>query len=73
MPIFEYSCKSCNARFEALVLPNKTGKVVCPKCGKDRLEQLISSFLSPVPGRHKAPAEPHPEYPEGPLGKHHDD
>ena len=72
MPIFEYRCKDCGKRFEKLVLPNKTGKVTCPKCGKARLEQLISSFQSPVPGRHKAPPQPHPEYPEGPLGKHDD-
>lgn len=72
MPIFEYLCNDCGARFVKLVLRNQTEAVVCPSCGKGRLEQQISSFISPVAGRHKAPPTPHPEYPEGPLGKHDD-
>jgi putative FmdB family regulatory protein len=73
MPIFEYLCRDCGTRFEKLVLKPATDKVSCPSCGKKRLEQQISSFISPVPGKLKAAPQPHPEYPYGYLGKHDDD
>jgi putative FmdB family regulatory protein len=73
MPIFEYKCQECGAKFEKLVLKPAADVVECPKCGTKRIEQQISSFISPVPGRHKAPLTPHPEYPDGPLSTHHDD
>ena len=73
MPIFEYRCLDCGKRFEKLVLKPATDKVACPKCGKRKLEQLISSFLSPVEGKYKPKPVPHPEYPDGYLGKHDDD
>ncbi len=42
MPIFEYACRSCQHRFEAIV---RTGDVpACPSCGGGDLEKLISSF-----------------------------
>jgi len=72
MPIFEYLCRECGAKFEKLVLKPATEVVACPSCGKKRLEQQISSFLSPVPGKFKPAPQPHPEYPYGYLGKHDD-
>jgi putative FmdB family regulatory protein len=73
MPIFEYLCGDCGAKFEKLVLPQSSGQVVCPSCGKDRLSQQISAFIAPVSGKFKAAPEPHPEYREGVLGHHDDD
>ncbi len=56
------------------MLKPATDVVACPACGKKKgLERQISSFLSTTPGKHKAPPAPHPEYPDGYLGKHHDD
>jgi putative FmdB family regulatory protein len=73
MPIFEYLCRTCGARFEKLVLKPATDKVACPECGKRKLEQQISSFISPVDGKHKPKPTPHPEYPDGYLSTKHDD
>ncbi len=38
-----------------------------------QLEQLISSFLAPVEGKHKPKPVPHPEYPDGYTSTKHDD
>ena len=44
MPLYEYTCRSCSKRFEALVYGNE--KPVCPKChGKD-LEKMFSTFAA---------------------------
>ena len=72
MPIFEYLCADCGTKFEKLVLKPGVDEVTCPSCGKRRLEQQISSFLSPVPGKHKAPTRPHKEYPDGLIAPHDD-
>jgi putative FmdB family regulatory protein len=42
MPIFEYLCKSCGKRFEAIVYGAKKPK--CPKCQGSKLEQQLSVF-----------------------------
>ena len=45
MPIFEYLCKDCGKRFEALVLAAKSApKAQCPKCQSRKVEQQISVF-----------------------------
>jgi putative FmdB family regulatory protein len=41
MPIFEYKCRQCGHRFEALVLRSFPA-AECPSCQKKDLEQLIS-------------------------------
>ena len=47
MPIFEYACRSCQHRFEAIV---RTGDVpACPSCHGGDLEKLISSFAVDSP------------------------
>jgi len=40
MPIFEYSCKQCQAQFELLVRPGT--ELVCKQCGSVELERLLS-------------------------------
>lgn len=42
MPIFEYSCKKCGTRFEALVHGDE--RVACESCGSRSLEKLFSAF-----------------------------
>lgn len=47
MPIFEFECEDCGARFEELVAAG--GAVACSACGSGRTRRLWSS-VSP-PGR----------------------
>ncbi|MBI2834778.1 MAG: zinc ribbon domain-containing protein [Acidobacteria bacterium] len=42
MPIYEYVCKECEHRFEALV--HAGGTAACPNCQSERLERLLSVF-----------------------------
>jgi len=53
MPIYEYECRECNHRFEALVRINESPG--CPSCQSVNLERLISLFAVDAPGtRSKA-------------------
>jgi putative FmdB family regulatory protein len=47
MPIYEFECESCGARFEELVAADAA--MVCPACGSERTRRLLST-VSP-PGR----------------------
>jgi len=42
MPIYEYVCKDCKKRFEALVFGSQ--KASCPLCNGTNLDQQISVF-----------------------------
>jgi putative FmdB family regulatory protein len=44
MPIFEYECRRCGHRFEAIVSGSR--KAACPECGGRRLEKLLSVFAA---------------------------
>lgn len=54
MPIFEYRCPDCGARFEKIVGPGSS-QVACKTCGSRRVEKLISVFAV-VGGSGKAAA-----------------
>jgi len=48
MPTYEYRCQECSKEF-SLILSMKEhdeGKAKCPNCGSQKLEQLISTFLT---------------------------
>jgi putative FmdB family regulatory protein len=40
MPIFDYACRSCGGRFEALLRSGETA--ACPACKGDDVERLLS-------------------------------
>lgn len=42
MPLYEYLCRKCSRRFEALVMG--AGDARCPDCRSDNLEKLFSRF-----------------------------
>ena len=45
MPIFEYMCAHCGAKFEKLVLSaSRERQIRCPECGSDAVEKTISTF-----------------------------
>ena len=61
MPLYEYHCRDCDARFEALVLA-RDAAVVCRSCGSATVSQLLSTFAvgaSSAPGARRTP-EPGP-------------
>lgn len=55
MPLFEYECRNCKARFEHLVF-NRAAEISCRSCGSKDVVQLLSTFA--VGGE---PARPAPQ------------
>lgn len=47
MPLYEYSCDSCEGTVEVLVR-SQTERPTCPVCGDDRLHKLLSVPASPA-------------------------
>jgi len=43
MPIYEYACKNCEHKLDALQKMNEDPLVYCPSCGEPRLKRLISA------------------------------
>jgi len=47
MPIYEYECRACRARFEHFIRPSNPPDPVtpsCPSCQSQDLERLLSMF-----------------------------
>ncbi len=62
MPIYEYSCRACGARFEKLLRrAEDAGEVDCPQCGGKGVEQELSVFAA------HASAAREPRMPMGPC------
>ena len=59
MPIFEYLCEDCGAKFEKLVrnVPDAP-ELRCPSCGETRLKQEFSTFAPRANGISKPAAAP---------------
>lgn len=52
MPIYEFTCRQCDARVEHLVRTEADARgLTCPKCGSKNLERQFSTFAA-----HAAPA-----------------
>jgi putative FmdB family regulatory protein len=47
VPIYEFDCSACGARFERLVEAG-TEHAACPACGATDAGRLLSSFAAPV-------------------------
>jgi len=47
MPIYEYLCNDCGARYERIVL-SKVVKIACPKCASIRQTLQLSVFNAPA-------------------------
>ena len=47
MPIYEFRCDRCGARFEELVAAG-TESVACPDCGAERTERVLSAPGAPL-------------------------
>lgn len=52
MPLYEYCCRGCGVKFEALVRGRET--VACPSCSAVDLERLVSSFAPDSEGTRQA-------------------
>lgn len=44
MPIYDYTCKSCNKSFEHLARRMDEPAPVCPECGSKQTEKGLSTF-----------------------------
>ena len=47
MPIYEYVCNDCGARYEQIVI-SKAAKIACPKCESGRHTLQLSVFSAPA-------------------------
>lgn len=56
MPLYEYECRSCKARFERLVF-DRTAGVFCRECGSAEVAQLLSTFSVGGESAKAAPQE----------------
>ena len=59
MPIYEYACKKCHAKFEHLARSmNGPQKVACPQCGSSQTVRALSLFaVGSQPSRDAASAQ----------------
>lgn len=43
MPLYEYACKACDAKFEQLVRTSeRDSKIKCPECGSTKTARALS-------------------------------
>ena len=59
MPIFEYRCRECGAKFEKIVA-NGSSQITCKQCASTRVDKLLSVFAVSGAARESAAAEPGP-------------
>jgi putative FmdB family regulatory protein len=53
VPLYEYACKSCDAKFEQLIrAADRDAKVKCPECGSMKTTRALS--LISVGGESKS-------------------
>ena len=52
MPLYDYECRGCGHRFEALVRPSSPP--ACPSCQGQDLEQLLSLFAVSSDGTRRS-------------------
>ena len=54
MPLYEYECPACLARFDRLVSASAADDAACPRCGEPRARRLIS-VIAGMTGRAAPP------------------
>jgi len=54
MPLYEYYCSDCRAKFELLVSHQHADDVVCMKCHSEKVRRLLSVFAAPRGGSEGA-------------------
>jgi putative FmdB family regulatory protein len=51
MPLYEYSCRLCQERFEVLQRMGAGGQEIrCPECGAADVERKLSTFAAAIAG-----------------------
>ena len=65
MPLYEYRCRDCGARFERLVRSTSAADasdtvaarpaIVCPTCESAQVERLLSAFARTAPACAPSP------------------
>jgi putative FmdB family regulatory protein len=67
MPIYEYTCRACEGRFEQLVRSmNGQSNVKCPECGSSRTARVLSVFAVGAEAGGKSPSQ---DLPPGMCGR----
>ncbi len=61
MPIFEYLCKGCGKKFEAIVYGKQQAE--CPQCNGTQLEQQLSTFAAHSSDKSSGSASGFPKAP----------
>jgi len=57
MPLYEFQCPDCESRFERLVRSSDSVlKIICPTCGGEKAERLLSLFATAGPRSGSASA-----------------
>lgn len=47
MPLYEYVCRACNTRFDALrAMKDADAPIACPNCGSEETSRAISLFAA---------------------------
>jgi putative FmdB family regulatory protein len=52
MPIYDYHCPQCEAKFEQLVSYSKADEVSCPHCGRPYAIRQVSRIAARVSGEN---------------------
>lgn len=58
MPIYEYKCRHCGEKFEALTLTHSQEQILCVKCGSELVERILSVFASTGGHTSSSPSAP---------------
>lgn len=47
MPIFDFKCRECGHKFDLIISVENKDKAICPQCGAENPQQLLSVFSTP--------------------------
>jgi putative FmdB family regulatory protein len=67
MPMYEYACGACEARFEQIVSRSAADDMVCARCGSTSVRRLLS-VIAGVGGRSGPEVAPAPSCGGGACG-----